>query len=68
MAVNVGARVAAKAGPGETLVTSTVKDLVAGSRLQFEDRGHVKLKGVPGQWQLHGVQPSGFGDRGAAPV
>lgn len=52
LAVNIGSRVAALAGPGEVLVTSTVKDLVAGSDLEFEDRGLAELKGVPGQWQL----------------
>jgi class 3 adenylate cyclase len=55
LAVNVGARVAALAGPGEVLVSSTVKDLVAGSELRFEDRGVAELKGVPGVWQLFAV-------------
>lgn len=55
IAVNIGARVAAQAGPGEILVSSTVKDLVAGSGLRFEERGRVELKGVPGRWQLHAV-------------
>lgn len=55
MAVNIGARVSAKAGPGEVLVTSTVKDLVAGSDLQFDDRGPAELKGVPGEWRLFAV-------------
>jgi class 3 adenylate cyclase len=52
MAVHIGARVAAAAGPGELLVSRTVKDLVVGSGLQFVDRGVHTLKGVPGQWQL----------------
>lgn len=52
LAVNIGARVAAVAGPGEVLVSSTVKDLVAGSELEFEDRGIADLKGVPGEWRL----------------
>jgi class 3 adenylate cyclase len=52
LAVNIGARVAALAGPGEVLVSSTVKDLVAGSDLQFQDRGLSELKGVPGEWRL----------------
>ncbi|HEY6961574.1 MAG TPA: adenylate/guanylate cyclase domain-containing protein [Gaiellaceae bacterium] len=52
LAVNIGARVAAVAGPGEVLVSSTVKDLVAGSGLVFEDRGVAELKGVPGEWRL----------------
>ncbi|HEX9416780.1 MAG TPA: adenylate/guanylate cyclase domain-containing protein [Gaiellaceae bacterium] len=55
IAVSIGARVAAQAGPGEVLVSQTVKDLVAGSGLQFEDRGPAKLKGVPGEWRLYAV-------------
>jgi class 3 adenylate cyclase len=53
IAVHVGARVAAQAGPGEVLVSSTVKDLVAGSGIQFQDSGVVTLKGVPGEWHLY---------------
>jgi len=53
IAVHVGARVAAKAGPGEVLVSSTVKDLVAGSGIQFQDSGLATLKGVPGEWHLY---------------
>jgi class 3 adenylate cyclase len=56
IAVHVGARVAACAGPGEVLVSSTVKDLVAGSELEFEDRGVAELKGIPGDWRLHAVR------------
>lgn len=56
IAVHIGARVAASAGPGETLVTSTVKDLVAGSGLRFSDRGSHALKGVAGRWRLFAVQ------------
>ena len=56
MAVNIGARVASRAAPGEVLVSKTVKDLVAGSGIQFADRGTVELKGVPGQWQLFAVE------------
>jgi class 3 adenylate cyclase len=52
IAVHIGARVAALAGPGEVLVSSTVKDLVAGSGLSFDDRGEHELKGVPGTWSL----------------
>jgi class 3 adenylate cyclase len=55
LAVNIGARVAAAAGSGEVLVSSTVKDLVAGSGLEFEDRGVHDLKGVPGKWRLFEV-------------
>ncbi len=52
IAVAIGARVGAKAGPGEVLVSQTVKDLVAGSGLHFEDKGAHALKGVPGKWRL----------------
>ena len=52
MAVHIGARVAALAGPGEVLVSSTVRDIVTGSRHRFADRGEYALKGVPGHWQL----------------
>jgi class 3 adenylate cyclase len=55
IAVHTGARVAAQAGPGEVLVSSTVKDLVAGSGLRFEDRGTHELHGVPGEWRLFAV-------------
>ncbi len=55
IAVNIGARVAATARPGEILVTSTVRDLVAGSGLDFADRGTSELKGVPGTWRLYAV-------------
>jgi pimeloyl-ACP methyl ester carboxylesterase len=55
IAVSIGARVAARAGPGEVLVSQTVKDLVAGSGLAFEDRGAAELKGVPGEWRLYAV-------------
>ena len=55
IAVHIGARVAAHAGAGEVLVSSTVKDLVAGSGLRFEDRGTQVLKGVPGEWRLFAV-------------
>jgi pimeloyl-ACP methyl ester carboxylesterase len=55
IAVHIGARTAALAGPGEVLVTSTVKDLVAGSGIEFEDRGVRALKGVPGEWRVFRV-------------
>ena len=55
MAVHIGARVGASAGPGEVLVSSTVKDLVVGSGLEFEDRGATELKGVPGEWRLYAL-------------
>jgi class 3 adenylate cyclase len=53
MGVVIGARVGSMAEPGEVLVSSTVKDLVAGSGLRFEDRGTHSLKGIPGEWHLH---------------
>src|SRR4051812_4763358 len=62
VAVHIGARVAAAAGPGEVLVSSTVRDVVAGARLRFDDRGLRTLKGIPGQWRLFAVRtpaPSG---------
>ena len=52
IAVHIGARVAALAGANEVMVTSTVKDLVAGSGLRVEARGHPTLKGVPGEWNV----------------
>jgi pimeloyl-ACP methyl ester carboxylesterase/class 3 adenylate cyclase len=57
VAVHIGARVAGLASPGEVLVTSTVRDLVAGSDIEFTDRGAHALKGVPGEWQLLAVTP-----------
>jgi pimeloyl-ACP methyl ester carboxylesterase len=56
IAVHIGARVSAKAGAGEVLVSRTVRDLVVGSGLEFADRGEHELKGVPGTWQLFVVQ------------
>jgi class 3 adenylate cyclase len=58
IAVHIGARVAAAALPGEVLVSRTVADLVAGSGIRFTDRGSHRLKGVPGMWQLYGVDRS----------
>jgi class 3 adenylate cyclase len=55
IAVSIGARIASLADPGEVLVSSTVRDLVAGSGLVFEDRGSHELKGVPGEWSLAAV-------------
>jgi class 3 adenylate cyclase len=55
IAVSIGARVAAEAAPGEVLVSGTVRDLVAGSGLEFVDRGNRELKGVPGEWRLYAV-------------
>jgi class 3 adenylate cyclase len=59
LAVHIGARVAGAAGPGEVLVSGTVKDLVAGSGLRFQDRGLQSLKGVPGEWHLFALEPDG---------
>ncbi len=55
IAVHIGARVAAQAQPGEVLVSSTVKDLVAGAGIAFQDRGPQELRGVPGEWRLYAV-------------
>jgi class 3 adenylate cyclase len=57
IAVNIGARVAATASAGEVIVSSTVRDLVAGSGLTFEDRGRRELKGVSETWQLYAANP-----------
>jgi pimeloyl-ACP methyl ester carboxylesterase len=56
IAVHIGARITAEARPGEVLVSSTVKDLVAGSGIRFADRGARALKGVPGEWRLFAVE------------
>jgi class 3 adenylate cyclase len=53
--VHIGARVAKEARPGEVLVSSTVKDLVAGSGLRFRERGSAELKGIDEKWQLYAV-------------
>jgi class 3 adenylate cyclase len=55
ISVHIGARVAATASAGEVLVSRTVADLVAGSGIDFEDRGEHELKGVPGTWRLYSV-------------
>src|ERR1035438_4187323 len=55
LAVHIGARVGALAGPGEIVVSSTVKELVVGSDMQFIDRGEHELKGVPGTWHLYAL-------------
>ncbi len=55
IAVSIGARVSALAGPSEVVVSQTVKDLVAGSGLAFEDAGEHELKGVPDRWHLYRV-------------
>jgi class 3 adenylate cyclase len=55
LAVHIGARVAAVAMPGDVLVSSTVRDLVAGSDIEFAERGSSALKGVPGEWRLYAV-------------
>jgi class 3 adenylate cyclase len=57
IAVHIGARIAGEAGAGEVVVSSTVKDLVAGSGLRFRERGTVTLKGLPDPWRLYAVEP-----------
>ena len=66
IAVNIGARVAENAQPGEVLVSQTVKDLVAGAGIAFDDRGVASLKGVPGEWRLYAVADQRPQARGAA--
>jgi len=56
IAVHIGARVAALAAGSEVLVSSTVKDLVAGSGLRFNDRGTRSLKGILGEWRIYAVE------------
>ena len=58
MAVHHAARIGSLAGPGEVLVSATVKDLVAGSGIEFLDRGERELKGVPATWKLFAVADS----------
>ena len=53
--MHIGARVSALAGPNEVLVSSTLRDLVIGSGLEFDERGAHQLKGVPGEWHLSAV-------------
>jgi len=55
ISVVTGSRISSLAEPGEVLVSSTVKDLVAGSGFSFDDRGEHELKGVPGTWRLYAV-------------
>jgi pimeloyl-ACP methyl ester carboxylesterase len=66
MAVHIGARVAAEAGPGEVLVSGAVRDLVVGSGIEFESRGTHELKGVPGSWNLLAVRERGSVSSGDA--
>ncbi|MCA1832179.1 MAG: adenylate/guanylate cyclase domain-containing protein [Actinomycetota bacterium] len=56
LAVHIGARVASKAGAGEILVSHTVRDLLAGSGIEFDDHGAHGLKGLPGEWRLYAVK------------
>jgi class 3 adenylate cyclase len=56
LAVHIGARISALAGANEVLVSSTVKDLVVGSGLEFDDRGSHELKGVPGEWRIFALR------------
>ena len=57
IAVHIGQRISALAGPGEVLVSRTVTDLVAGSSLEFVNRGEHELKGIPATWTLFALQP-----------
>jgi class 3 adenylate cyclase len=56
LAVHIASRVSAMAGPGEVLVTGTVRDLVVGSGIIFDDRGRHNLKGLPDEWQVLAVE------------
>ena len=58
LAVHIASRVSTMAGPGEVLVTGTVRDLVVGSGIVFDDRGRHNLKGVPDEWQVLAVEPA----------
>ncbi|MGH9274254.1 MAG: adenylate/guanylate cyclase domain-containing protein, partial [Acidimicrobiales bacterium] len=58
VAVHLAARIMSQAEPDEVLVSRTVTDLVAGSDLEFDDRGERELKGLPGRWQLYAVSRS----------
>jgi class 3 adenylate cyclase len=57
IAVHIAARIMALAGAGEVLCSSTVRDLVVGSELRFEDRGTRTLRGVPGEWRIYAATP-----------
>jgi class 3 adenylate cyclase len=57
IAVHIAARIGALAAGGEVLVSSTVKDLVAGSGIRFADRGTEQLKGIPDEWRLYRAEP-----------
>lgn len=59
MAVHIGARIGALGGPGEVLASSTVRDLVVGSGIEFDERGEQELKGVPGSWRIFSVATTG---------
>jgi len=59
IAVHIGARVAAQAGPNEVMVSSTVRDLLVGGEITFVDRGVSELKGIPGEWRLYAVEQHG---------
>ena len=59
MAVHIGARIGGLGGPGEVLASSTVRDLVVGSGIEFDDRGEEELKGVPGSWRIFAVADAG---------
>jgi class 3 adenylate cyclase len=56
IAVHIGARISALADAGDVFVSSTVKDLVSGSGIEFDDRGAHELKGVPGEWRVFSVK------------
>jgi class 3 adenylate cyclase len=57
IAVHIGQRIMVAAEPNEVMVSSTIKDLVAGARLEFDDRGEHALKGISGSWRLFAARP-----------
>jgi len=68
IAVHIGSRVMSKAGPGEVLVSSTVRDLMSGSDIRFDDRGLQELKGVPAQWHLFAVETDAGREEPGEPI
>jgi len=68
LAVHIGARFSALGQPGEIVVSSTVKELVVGSNMQFTDCGEHELKGVPGSWRLHALGEECRAQTGGLPI
>ncbi|HJP66763.1 MAG TPA: adenylate/guanylate cyclase domain-containing protein, partial [Actinomycetota bacterium] len=66
--VNIAARVMALAGPGDVLVSGTLRDLVIGSGIEFVDRGAHSLRGIPGEWRVFAVRAGETQEVGVPPV